>query len=155
MNVATYLPARRQGEQLEYFRQNAVPCCFVLLLTVTGASTRCTLLSSTRISLARRHRALTSPSLKYSHRLRRSICSSKHEFPPLVNEDAVMLVVRGGKAGGPLGTLLVLSGITAAISAGFLTMAALIFVCVVLCVVSMLLGSRLWFEIVRFLVSQA
>jgi len=44
--------------------------------TVTGASTRCTLLSSTNISLARRHKALTSPSRRYSHRLSRSICSS-------------------------------------------------------------------------------
>jgi hypothetical protein len=39
-----------------------------------------------------------------------------------------MLVVKGGKAGGPLGEVLTLSGITAAaaMSAGFLTMAALI-----------------------------
>ena len=69
-----------------------------LIHTVTGASTRCTFDSSTRISRALRHKALTSPSLKYSHRLRRSICSSKHEFPPLVNDEAVIFVVRG-KAG--------------------------------------------------------
>ena len=49
-------------------------------LTVTGASTRWTLLSSTRISLARRHRAFTSPSRRYSHRLSRSICSSREEL---------------------------------------------------------------------------
>ena len=36
--------------------------------TVTGASTRCTLLSSTSISRAFAHRALTSASLMYSHR---------------------------------------------------------------------------------------
>ena len=51
-----------------------------LSLTVTGASTRWTLLSSTRISLARRHRAFTSPSRRYSHRLSRSICSSREEL---------------------------------------------------------------------------
>ena len=71
---------------------------FYFIHTVTGASTRCTFDSSTRISRALRHKALTSPSLKYSHRLRRSICSSKHEFPPLVNDEAVIFVVRG-KAG--------------------------------------------------------
>ena len=49
-------------------------------LTVTGASTRWTLLSSTRISRARRHRAFTSPSRRYSHRLSRSICSSREEL---------------------------------------------------------------------------
>jgi len=65
------------------------------LHTVTGASTRCTLDSSTRISRALKQRALTSPSLKYSHLLSRSICSSKHELPPLVNDEAVIFVVRG------------------------------------------------------------
>ena len=64
-------------------------------LTVTGASTLCTLLSSTNISRARKHNALTSPSRKYSHRFNRSICSSRQLFPPLVNDDAVMLVVSG------------------------------------------------------------
>jgi uncharacterized membrane protein YdcZ (DUF606 family) len=37
-----------------------------------------------------------------------------------------MLVVNGGNAGGPLGEVLVLSGMTAAMPVGFLTMAALI-----------------------------
>jgi hypothetical protein len=37
-----------------------------------------------------------------------------------------MLVVKGGKAGGPLGEALLYSGMTAAVSARFLTMAALI-----------------------------
>ena len=57
-------------------------CCTIphCSLTVTGASTRWTLLSSTRISLARRHRAFTSPSRRYSHRLSRSICSSREEL---------------------------------------------------------------------------
>ena len=49
-------------------------------LTVTGASTLWTLLSSTRISLALRQRALTSPSLRYSHLRSRSICSSRLEL---------------------------------------------------------------------------
>jgi len=66
--------------------------------TVTGASTRCTFDSSTRISRALRHKALTSPSRKYSHLLSRSICSSKQLFPPLVNDVAVMLVVSGSMA---------------------------------------------------------
>jgi hypothetical protein len=54
--------------------------CSATILTVTGASTLWTLLSSTRISLARRHSALTSPSRRYSHRLSRSICSSREEL---------------------------------------------------------------------------
>jgi hypothetical protein len=62
--------------------------------TVTGASTRCTLLSSTSISRARKQSALTSPSRKYSHRFNRSICSSRQLLPlAAVNDDAVILVV--------------------------------------------------------------
>jgi hypothetical protein len=51
----------------------------LLPLTVTGASTRWTLLSSTNISRARRHNALTSLSCKYSHRRSRSICESNDD----------------------------------------------------------------------------
>ena len=46
-------------------------------LTVTGESTLCTLLSSTRISRALAHKALTSDSLMISHLLNWSICRSK------------------------------------------------------------------------------
>ena len=65
-------------------------------LTVTGASTLWTLLSSTRISLALKHRALTSPSRRYSHRLSRSICSSREELhiaPPPAPVAGVMAAV--------------------------------------------------------------
>ena len=48
--------------------------------TVTGASTRCTLLSSTRISMALRHNAFTSPSFKASHRRSCSIWRSKSDI---------------------------------------------------------------------------
>ena len=51
--------------------------------TVTGASTRCTLLSSTRISRALAHRALTSASLMYSHRRSCSIWRSRSEVPAM------------------------------------------------------------------------
>ena len=44
--------------------------------TVTGASTRWTFPSSTKISRARKHKAFTSFSRKYSHRFNRSICES-------------------------------------------------------------------------------
>ena len=46
-------------------------------LTVTGASTRCTLLSSTRISRALAQSDFTSDSLRYSHRRSCSICRSR------------------------------------------------------------------------------
>ena len=45
--------------------------------TVTGASTRCTLLSSTRISRAFEQSAFTSASLMYSQRLSRSMQLSR------------------------------------------------------------------------------
>ncbi len=68
-------------------------------LTVTGASTLWTLLSSTRISLALKHRALTSPSRRYSHRLSRSICSSREELhiapPPPAVAGAMAAVAPG------------------------------------------------------------
>jgi hypothetical protein len=51
----------------------------VFTLTVTGASTLCTFPSSTSISLARRQSALTSHSLRYSHRLSLSICESRDD----------------------------------------------------------------------------
>ena len=51
-------------------------------LTVTGASTRCTLDSSTKISLALAQIALTSDSFKYSHLRNASICLSKSETEP-------------------------------------------------------------------------
>ncbi len=46
-------------------------------LTVTGESTLCTLLSSTRISRALAHKAFTSLSLMTSHLLNCSICRSR------------------------------------------------------------------------------
>jgi hypothetical protein len=49
--------------------------------TVTGASTRCTLLSSMRISMALRHSALTSASVSGSHRFSCSICRSRSDAP--------------------------------------------------------------------------
>lgn len=49
--------------------------------TVTGASTRCTLLSSTRISMALRQSALTSASVRGSHRFSCSICRSRSDAP--------------------------------------------------------------------------
>lgn len=51
-----------------------------LKLTVTGASTLWTLLSSTRISIALRQRAFTSDSLRGSHRLSCSICLSRSDM---------------------------------------------------------------------------
>ena len=48
-------------------------------LTVTGASTLWTLLSSTRISMALRHRAFTSDSFRGSHLFNCSICLSKSD----------------------------------------------------------------------------
>lgn len=83
---------QRQNQEPEVDSEAGEP---LFLHTVTGASTRCTLLSSTRISRARKHRALTSPSRRYSHRFSRSICSSREEFPQLacVRLVAVMLVV--------------------------------------------------------------
>jgi hypothetical protein len=72
-----------------------------MVRTVTGASTRWTLDSSTSISRARRQSALTSPSRRYSQRLSRSICSSKQELPDaVVRELAVMLVVQDDAKGG-------------------------------------------------------
>ena len=50
---------------------------------MTGASTRCTLLSSTRISLALAQSALTSASLMYSHRRSCSICRSRSDAPAM------------------------------------------------------------------------
>jgi hypothetical protein len=47
---------------------------------VTGASTRCTLLSSTRISIALRQRAFTSDSLSGSQRFSCSICRSRSDI---------------------------------------------------------------------------
>ena len=88
--------------------------------TVTGASTRCTLLSSTRISRALKHKALTSPSLKYSHRLRRSICSSKQEFPAAVNDDAAIFVVRLLAAAGAAAGCIAGIVVAAPASVGFL-----------------------------------
>jgi hypothetical protein len=53
---------------------------------VTGASTRCTLDSSTRISLALAQIALTSDSFKYSHLRSAAICRSKSlTEPPLAS----------------------------------------------------------------------
>ena len=49
---------------------------------MTGESTLCTLLSSTKISLALAQRDLTSHSLMISHRLNCSICRSKSELEP-------------------------------------------------------------------------
>ena len=46
-------------------------------LTITGESTLCTLLSSTKISRALAQRAFTSLSLIISHRFNCSICLSK------------------------------------------------------------------------------
>ena len=57
-----------------------------------GASTLCTLPSSTKISRARKHSALTSFSRKYSHLLRRSICESNEDDDAVV---AVLLKVAG------------------------------------------------------------
>jgi len=54
---------------------------------VIGASTLCTLPSSTKISRARKHSALTSFSRKYSHLLRRSICESNED------DDAVAILL--------------------------------------------------------------
>ena len=51
----------------------------MLCLTVTGASTLCTLLSSTKISLALAQRSLTSDSLRKVPFLRVSICLSSSE----------------------------------------------------------------------------
>lgn len=51
-----------------------------MLLTVTGASTLWTLLSSTRISMALRHRAFTSDSLSGSHFFSCSICLSRSDI---------------------------------------------------------------------------
>jgi len=59
---------------------------------VIGASTLCTLPSSTKISRARKHSALTSFSRKYSHLLRRSICESNEDDDAVV---AVLLKVAG------------------------------------------------------------
>ena len=53
-------------------------------LTVTGASTRCTFPSSTKISRARKQSALTSFSRRYSHRFNRSICESSEVTEPLL-----------------------------------------------------------------------
>jgi hypothetical protein len=89
-------------------------------LTVTGASTLCTLLSSTRISRARRQRAFTSPSRRYSHLLRRSICSSKQLLPPLVREEAVRFVVKG-RAGCPCSAEGLKGGMTAALMIVFVS----------------------------------
>ena len=50
--------------------------------TVTGASTRCTLDSSTSSSRALAHSALTSLSFRYSHRFSASICRSRSDTPP-------------------------------------------------------------------------
>lgn len=96
-----------------------------MALTVTGASTLCTLLSSTNISLARRHRAFTSPSRRYSHRLRRSICSSKQLFPPLVSDDAAMFVVNAGSIDS-IGKEVVEAGIWAAAPASVACFAEII-----------------------------
>ena len=62
-------------------------------LTVTGASTRCTLPSSTNISRARRHNALTSFSRRYSHLLRRSICESSDDIDDVVLHIMLEVVV--------------------------------------------------------------
>lgn len=58
-------------------RTISVVHCMRRARTVTGGSTRCTLLSSARISLAFAHRDFTSLSLMSSHLLSCSICLSK------------------------------------------------------------------------------
>jgi len=115
MNISTNLRKGEtaQGEQLIPIR---LKHAFPVGLTVTGEFTRCTLLSSTRISRAFKHKAWTSSSRRYSHRVRRSICSSRHAFPPLIN--AAMFIDKGGKPCRLLGDIVPL-GITAS------TMAAL------------------------------
>jgi hypothetical protein len=55
-----------------------------ITLTVTGASTRCTLDSSTKISRAFAHKAFTSDSFRNSQRFSWSICRSKSEFDMVV-----------------------------------------------------------------------
>lgn len=108
--------------QVDKLQPSSWPC---QKRTVTGASTRCTLLSSTKISLARRHSALTSPSLRYSQRLRRSICSSKQLLPPFVRVEAAMFVVNIGNADSA-GKDGVDAGMTAAAPASVMLFAAII-----------------------------
>jgi len=72
--------ASNNGTNIQIHQTKYVQILPLLLpLTVTGASTRWTLLSSTNISRARRHSALTSLSCKYSHRRSRSICESNDD----------------------------------------------------------------------------
>jgi hypothetical protein len=70
---------------------------------VTGASTRCTLLSSTRISMALRQSALTSASVSGSHRFSCSICRSRSEYPIAAAAAAALPEASGS---GPLAMLL-------------------------------------------------
>ena len=68
--------------------------------TVTGASTRCTLASSTSSSTAAPHRALTAGSGRGSHRRRVSIQASRSRARGGAKEEAdVMLRGRGWRAG--------------------------------------------------------
>jgi len=70
-----------------------------MILTVTGASTRCTFPSSTNISLARKHNALTSFSRRYSHRFSRSIWESSEVTEPPPPFDEVVVWLLAGVAG--------------------------------------------------------
>ena len=85
--------ASNNGTNIQIHQTKYVQILPLLPLTVTGASTRWTLLSSTNISRARRHNALTSLSCKYSHRRSRSICESNDDDGDELLELLILLLL--------------------------------------------------------------